>query len=97
MNIASVSHAKNNLSALLKEVRGGATYVITDHGVPVARLGPVVATKGVPPSALELASHGLLVLPAKPPAARWLDLPLPALEPGVDPVALVIDERAGGW
>lgn len=97
MTNASVSHAKNNLSALLKEVRGGATIVITDHGVPVAQLGPVATPRGVPPRAIELAAQGLLALPAKQPSARWLDLPLPKLKPGADPIELVIDERGGGW
>jgi len=36
MKTVSVSDAKNGLSALLREVRGGATIVITDRGVPIA-------------------------------------------------------------
>ena len=38
---ASVSEAKNRLSALLDRVRHGHTIVIEDRGVPVARLEPI--------------------------------------------------------
>ena len=40
MKSASVSEAKNGLSALLDEVRQGETVLITHHGKPVARLEP---------------------------------------------------------
>jgi prevent-host-death family protein len=97
MKTASISDAKNNLSALLKEVRGGATVVITDHGVPVARLAPVEIPRGIPARALELAQQGLLTLPGREPTAKWLDLPLPKLGPGPDPVDVVLEERREGW
>ena len=38
MKSASVSEAKNGLSALLDEVRRGETVLITNHGKPVARI-----------------------------------------------------------
>jgi len=47
MRTASVSEAKNSLRALLREIRGGATVVITDRGVPVARLMPVTSARGL--------------------------------------------------
>lgn len=40
--------AKTHLPRLLEEVASGKTFVITKHGVPVARLGPVRATKDEP-------------------------------------------------
>jgi prevent-host-death family protein len=43
MKRANISEAKNALSALLDRVRQGATIVIEDRGVPVARLEPVAA------------------------------------------------------
>lgn len=33
--------AKTNLSRLLDDVESGATYVITKHGRPIARLAPM--------------------------------------------------------
>ena len=96
MRSASVSEAKNNLSALLREVRAGATVTITDHGVPVARLAPLPAMTGVPASAIELAEAGRLVLPEIEPDAKWLDA-VPAA-PGVSRSAVpaLLDERATG-
>ncbi|MBE7520177.1 MAG: type II toxin-antitoxin system Phd/YefM family antitoxin [Thermoflexaceae bacterium] len=38
MKTASITEAKNRLSALLDQVKAGETIVITDRGVPVARL-----------------------------------------------------------
>ncbi len=36
--VASITEAKNQLSALIDLVRGGESVVIVDRGVPVARL-----------------------------------------------------------
>jgi prevent-host-death family protein len=41
MKKASVTDAKNNLSALLDGVKAGASVLIVDRGRPVARLEPV--------------------------------------------------------
>lgn len=43
MKIASITEAKNQLSALLERVRNGETVLITDRDRPVARLEPVGA------------------------------------------------------
>jgi prevent-host-death family protein len=40
MRTASISEAKNKLSALLDRVRAGDTILILDRGTPVAQLGP---------------------------------------------------------
>lgn len=40
MQKASISEAKNNLSALIDSVRGGSPVLIMDRGRPVARLEP---------------------------------------------------------
>jgi len=44
MHIASISEAKNTLSALLDRVRSGETVVIVDRGRPVARLEPALSS-----------------------------------------------------
>ncbi|MFI5009267.1 MAG: type II toxin-antitoxin system Phd/YefM family antitoxin [Solirubrobacterales bacterium] len=36
--VASITEAKNQLSALIDRVRGGESVLIVDRGVPVARL-----------------------------------------------------------
>ena len=43
MKIASVSEAKNRLSALIDSLRSGSPVLIVDRGRPVARLEPVDA------------------------------------------------------
>lgn len=37
----SASDANRNFSRLLREVRDGHSYVITNHGVPVAKVTPL--------------------------------------------------------
>lgn len=71
MRTVSVSDAKNGLSALLREVRGGATIVITDRGVPVAHLSPPASLSGVSPRSIELAQRGRLVLGEREPTGDW--------------------------
>ena len=44
MKRASITEAKNNLSALIDSVKGGAAVLIVDRGRPVARLEPVNGT-----------------------------------------------------
>jgi prevent-host-death family protein len=36
----SAADANRNFSHILREVRGGASYVVTAHGKPVARIVP---------------------------------------------------------
>lgn len=40
MKRASITEVKNGLSALLDQVKAGETIVITDRGIPVARIVP---------------------------------------------------------
>jgi prevent-host-death family protein len=42
MRKASITEAKNNLSALIDSVKGGTAVLIMDRGRPVARLEPVM-------------------------------------------------------
>jgi prevent-host-death family protein len=43
MKRASITEAKNNLSALIDGLKGGSPVLIVDRGRPVARLEPVTA------------------------------------------------------
>jgi prevent-host-death family protein len=45
MRRATITEAKNGLSALIDRVRAGETILITERGVPVARLEPPTATE----------------------------------------------------
>jgi prevent-host-death family protein len=39
-NTVSAAEANRSFSHLLREVRGGASFVVTAHGKPVARIAP---------------------------------------------------------
>ena len=41
--MTTVTEAKNRLSSLLDRVKAGERIIITDRGVPVARLEPIAA------------------------------------------------------
>jgi prevent-host-death family protein len=43
MKRASITEAKNNLSALIDGLKGGSPVLIVDRGRPVARLEPVTS------------------------------------------------------
>ncbi len=98
MKSESISNAKNQFSALIKWVQGGDSVLITDRGVPVAKLVPVRLGTGVPARVVSLAQQGLVRLPEEAPDADWLALPWPDLVPGPSPVDLILAERreAGG-
>ena len=48
MKRAGIREVRQNLSALLEEVRKGREILITNRGKPVARLVPPPAAKGKP-------------------------------------------------
>ncbi len=96
MTTASVSEAKNQLSALLRLVQTGQSVLITDRGIPVARLEPVRLGVGISPGVLNLAQQGLVQLPENEPNADWLDLPRPAVTSGPRSSALLLEERRDG-
>ena len=48
MKEAGIREARQNLSALLEEVRKGYEITITDRGRPVARLVPPLSTEAKP-------------------------------------------------
>jgi prevent-host-death family protein len=96
MRSISVSAAKNKLSELLREVREGHSVTITDRGVPVARLVPPPATRGVSSRAVDLAQRGLLVLPGKTPTTAWLKGRWPKPKGRVSAVRALLNDREEG-
>ncbi len=52
MNVP-VRRLKNQLSAYLRRVQGGATVTVTDHGRPIATLSPLEISDGTPRQRLE--------------------------------------------
>lgn len=99
MKRASITEAKNRLSALLDRVRQGETVIIEDRGIAVAQIAPVAAS-GTGPDRDRLARlerQGILRPASRPAGARRL-LRQPPPRPA-KPVALsdlVRQERAEG-
>ncbi len=98
MKRASVTEAKNGLSALLDRVRHGETVIIEDRGIPVAQLNPV--TSGTTPDRdrlTRLERHGIIRPAASSsPSKRLLATP-PRPKRPVALSRLVLAERNEGW
>lgn len=95
MKVASISEAKDRLSAYVDLVRQGQEVLITDRGKPVARLVPLEPGSKAHHDArlVELARLGIIRLPLKPPPRR---LPKPVkLRKPVDVVRLIAADREG--
>ncbi|HVB39331.1 MAG TPA: type II toxin-antitoxin system prevent-host-death family antitoxin [Terriglobales bacterium] len=77
-----VREAKNRLSALLKAVRRGQEWVITDRGEPVARLVPLAAKELTLDERIQrLEAAGILT--RRNPNARPLPPPIRIEPPGI--------------
>ena len=97
MKSASVSQAKNQLSALLDLVRRGETIVILDRGVPVARLEPVTALPADPEGRLaRLERQGVIRRGAKGAVDQLVSRPPPKPTGGASALAALLQERAEG-
>ena len=92
MKKASISEAKNQLSALLDRVRHGQTVVIEDRGIPVARLEPVAGTREG--RGARLARQGLVRPPRKTLPEAFLRTSPPRPPKGRRASAIVLDERS---
>jgi antitoxin (DNA-binding transcriptional repressor) of toxin-antitoxin stability system len=84
-------------SALLDVVRSGETVLITDRGVPVARIEPVRAPDD-PTGRLEGLVRAGFVRPGTGtlPVDFWAG-PIAAMPKGVSVVEALIEERRSAW
>lgn len=98
MKTASVTEVKNNLRRFLELVRNGEAVVITDRGVPIARIESVRADQdrnGEQARLSRLERAGLLRRGR--PISRNLVSAAPAtLKKGVSAVEVLLEERRGG-
>ena len=60
MGTATITDAKNRLSALIDRVKGGESILILDRGVPVARLEPVAGSPDPTGRLLRLERAGII-------------------------------------
>ncbi len=97
MRTASITEAKNRLSALLDQVKAGETIVILDRGVPVARIEPVTARSDDDGGRLDRLERAGVIERRGGPAPAWLlDTPPVPLPDGVSAVTLVLEEHRSG-
>ncbi len=98
MKRASVTEAKNGLSALLDQVKAGETFLITDRGVPVAQIVPAGSAHSDDEGRLaRLERAGIIRRPKRPPSLDILLMPPVKTIGGASVVELLLEERRSGW
>lgn len=96
MKTASITEAKNGLSALIDRVRAGESVLITDRGIPVARLEPVADYPDPDGRIARLERAGLIRRGTGPISLDQLG-PAPKMPEGVSLVETLLEERRSGW
>ena len=98
MRTASITEAKNQLSALIDQVRNGDTIVITDRGRPVARLASLVTDRvGATTGRLErLEREGLVQRGGESGPVAEIQRSPPRPKRGASVVQAVFDDRDEG-
>ena len=96
MKTASITEAKNKLSALIDGLESGSPVLIVDRGRPVARLEPVTSCGSADGRLERLLRAGVIRPPrGAPPQALFSDAP-PRAKRGQSAVAALLQERREG-
>jgi prevent-host-death family protein len=97
MKRASITEAKNNLSALIDGVKGGSPVLIVDRGRPVARLEPVSAFRSGDADRLARLVREGVVRPARSAVPKSvLTTKPPRVKGNASGVEALIEERREG-
>jgi prevent-host-death family protein len=97
MVIATITEAKNGLSALIDQVRAGESVLIMDRGTPVARLESTIsASPDAEGRIARLERAGAVRAARKPPVMELLSTSPPSLSVSASAVAALIEERHEG-
>ena len=97
MKKASITEAKNNLSALIDGVKGGSSVLIVDRGRPVARLEPVNGISADDDDRLARLVREGIVRPARGHAPKGLFATRPPrTKKGASGVRALLEERRAG-
>jgi prevent-host-death family protein len=97
MKKASITEAKNNLSALIDRVKAGSAVLIMDRGRPVARLEPVSALRSDDDARLARLVREGVVRPARRSGPKDLFATRPPrLKKGTSGVRTLLEERRDG-
>jgi len=94
MRTATITQAKNGLSALLDRVRAGESVVITDRGRPVARLEPATSVDSREGRLARLERAGMVRIGSSAPPVDAIRRQAPRLKGGASAVQALLDERA---
>jgi antitoxin (DNA-binding transcriptional repressor) of toxin-antitoxin stability system len=98
MKKASISEARNNLSALIDGLKSGSSVLLVDRGRPVARLEPVGGEKhGSEEGRLARLLRDGLVRPRRSALTRGLlGSEPPTTKPGASALDALLEERREG-
>jgi prevent-host-death family protein len=98
MKKASITEAKNNLSALIDGLKSGSPVLIVDRGRPVARLEPVTtSSEGDQDGRIErLVREGILRRGRGRLPPEFFTEELPRLKDDVSVVDMLLEERRNG-
>jgi prevent-host-death family protein len=96
MKTATITEAKNRLSALLDQVRAGQTVVILDRGIPVARLEPIEADVEQIGRLERLERAGIVRRGSAAPPVELISKPGPRLRDGASVLEALLEERRSG-
>ncbi len=96
MKTAGVAELKARLASYLKIVKSGSEIVITDRGVPIARLVPIDAARKRDTRRLRLAAAGLLKLGSGAVPKELLEPPQGDPRVGANVLAALLSEREEG-
>ncbi len=96
MKKASITEAKNNLSALIDSVKGGSPVLIMDRGRPVARLEPVHDVRPDDDGRLTRLVRDGVVRPARQVVSKALLTTRPPRSRGASGVRALLEERREG-
>lgn len=98
MKIASVTEVKNQLSKFLELVKNGEAVLITDRGVPVARIEAVRSDQGETGEQARLSrlERAGLLRRGRPISRRLLAEAPAAMKKGASALETLLEERREG-
>ena len=97
MDTATITEVKNGLSAIIDRVKGGASILVTDRGIPVAVIEPVTEQVDLDGRLGKLERAGIIRRGSSQPPVELMRTPGPPLRADASLVDAVIEERRSAW
>lgn len=95
MKSVPTTKLKASLSHFLKQVRAGHELLVTDRGVPIAKLIGVPPDEALPEKLRDMAKRGLVRLPLRPLPENFWKLPRPKDPKGLTVRGLLREREEG--